>query len=63
MFLSYSVMRVVYVCGYRTIQSLMVILFPVLLYRAGSEFLKYRLKLSVTDHDRCRQNSKTVVVA
>ena len=31
MFLIYSVMRVVYVCGYQKIQSLMVILFPVLL--------------------------------
>ena len=41
MFLIYSVMLVVYVCGYQTIQSLMVILFPVLLYWAGSEFLKY----------------------
>ena len=41
MFLIYSVMRVVYVCGYQAIQSLMVILFPVLLYWAGSEFLKY----------------------
>ena len=38
MFLIYSVMRVFYVCGYQTIQSLMVILFPVLLYWAGSEF-------------------------
>ena len=41
----------------------MIILFPVLLQWAGSEFLKDRLKLSVTGHDRCRQNSKTVVVA
>ena len=61
MFLIYSVMRVVYVCGYKTIQSLKVILFPVLLYWAGSEFLKYWLYWSVTD--RFWQNNKTVVVA
>ena len=41
MFLIYSVMRVVYVCGYQAIQPLMGILFPVLFYRAGREFLKY----------------------
>ena len=41
MFLIYSVMCVVYVCGYQTIQSLTVVLFPVLLYWAGGEFLKY----------------------
>ena len=41
MFLIYSVMRVVYVCGYQTIQSLMVILFSVLLHWARSEFFKY----------------------
>ena len=41
MFVIYSVMRVVYVCGYQTIQSLMLIWFPVLLYWAGGEFSKY----------------------
>ena len=41
MFLIYSIMCEVYVCGYQAIQSLMVILFPVLLNWAGSEFLKY----------------------
>ena len=41
MFLIYSVMRLVYVCGYQTITSLKVIL----LYWAGSEFLKHRLNL------------------
>ena len=41
MFLIFSVMRLVYVCGYQTITSLKVIL----LYWAGSEFLKYWLNL------------------
>ena len=63
MFLIYSVMRVVYVCSYQAIQSLMLILFPVLLHLAGSEFLKYWLHWSVTVHDKFWQNSKTVVVA
>ena len=63
MFLIYSYMRVVYICGYQAVQSLMLILFPVLLHLAGSEFLKYWLHWSVTVHDKFWQNSKTVVVA
>ena len=63
MFLIFSLSCLLSSCGYQTIQSLTLILFPVLLYWAGSEFLKYWLNWSVTVHDRFWQNSKTVVVA
>ena len=43
MLLIYSDMRLVYVCDYQTITSLKVIL----LYCAGSEFLKYWLNFFI----------------